>query len=71
MTADSVVTPDGSVLPPQSPGNSQPGNLFKYDPKTGTYQFNLKTTGYGPGRYTLRFRVGNDTTLYSVTFLVR
>ena len=70
VTAVAVIDPTGNILPPQSPGDSQPGNLFSFDPTTGTYQFNLKTTGYAPGEYTLKFTIGNDPTLYSVTFLV-
>jgi adhesin/invasin len=67
VTADSVTGP-GGVL--QSPGNSQPGNLFQFDPATKTYQFNLKTEGYKPGRYTFYFKVDNDPTLYSVNFVI-
>jgi hypothetical protein len=69
LTAVSVVGPSGSV-PLQSPGNSQPGNLFTFDPNTKTYQFNLKTTGYTRGTYTLYFRVGDDPTLHSVSFRI-
>jgi hypothetical protein len=69
VTAVSVIGPSGQVAL-QSPGNSQPGDLFKFDPTTGTYRFNLKTTGYAKGTYTLYFTVGNDPTLYSVTFNV-
>ena len=67
VTAVSVVGPDGPV---QSPGNSQPGNLFTFDPTTKTYQFNLKTTGYKPGKYTFCFEVGSDPTLYGVSFRI-
>ena len=55
MTATGVIGPNGNV-PLQSPGNSQPGNLFTFDPTTGTYQFNLMTTGYEPGKYTFTSR---------------
>jgi hypothetical protein len=70
VTAVAVIDPTGNTLSPQSPGNSQPGNLFTFDPTTGTYQFNLTTKGYAPGKYTLKFTIGSDPTLYSVTFLV-
>jgi hypothetical protein len=69
VTAVSVVGPLGTVSP-TSPGNSQPGDLFKFDPGTGRYQFNLKTTGYAPGKYTLLYTVGDDPTLHSVSFVV-
>jgi hypothetical protein len=71
VTADSVLGPGGSPVPLQSPGSSQPGNLFRYDPVIQSYQFNVKTTGYLAGQYTLCFSVGDDPTLYTVTFLVR
>ena len=37
----SVIGPDGNPVPQTAPGNSQPGNLFTFEPTTGTYQFNL------------------------------
>ena len=71
VTAVSVVDPNGNVLqPPPSPGNSQPGGLFTFDPTTKTYQFNLKTTGFASGKYTFNFTVGNDPTPYSVNFVI-
>jgi hypothetical protein len=68
--AVSIVGQDGNQAPLQSPGNADPDNLFKYDPQTGVYQFNLKTTGFSSGLYTLYFRVGEDPTLYSLSFTV-
>jgi hypothetical protein len=65
-----VLGQDGSVAPLTSPGNSNPAELFRYDPQTGIYQFNLKTTGYPPGKYTLYFQVSDDTNLYSLSFQV-
>ena len=71
VAAVSVVGPDGNPVLPTAPGNSQPGNLFTFDPTTGTYQFNLKTKGYKPGSYTLFFTVGDDPKPYSVSFVIR
>jgi hypothetical protein len=65
-----VVGPNGNQAPLQSPGNANPGGLFQYDPQTGVYQFNLKTRGYSAGLYTLYFQVGDDPTLYSLSFAV-
>jgi hypothetical protein len=65
-----VVGQGGNQAPLQSPGNANPNSLFRYDPQTGVYQFNLKTTGYSAGRYRLYFRVGDDPTFYSVSFMV-
>jgi hypothetical protein len=63
-----VVDQYGNQVTLQSPGNANPDNLFQYDPQTGTYRFNLKTTGYTSGEYTLYFAVGDDPTLYSLSF---
>jgi hypothetical protein len=60
----------GNQVALQSPGNANPGNLFRYDPLRDIYQFNLKTTGYTSGLYTLYFEVGGDLTLYSLSFRV-
>jgi hypothetical protein len=50
-------------------GASNPDFDFRFT--TDSYQFNLKTTGYGTGTYVLNFTVGGDPTLYSVMFQVR
>jgi hypothetical protein len=63
-----VADQDANPAPLQSPGNADPDDLFQYDPRTGIYQFNLKTTGYSPGLYTLYFQVGDDPTLHSLSF---
>ncbi len=65
-----VVGQDGNQAPLQSPGNANPDNLFQYDLQTDFYQFNLKTRGYSTGLYTLYFQVGDDPTLYSLSFAV-
>jgi hypothetical protein len=67
VTAVSVVGPGGVLM---SPGNSQPRNLFTFNPTTGTYLFNLKTTGYPSGTYTFNFTVGTDPTTHSVSFVI-
>jgi hypothetical protein len=68
IQALSVIDQSGNLAPLQSPGNADPDNLFQYDPQTGIYQFNLKTRSYSPGLYTLSFQVGDDPTLYSLSF---
>jgi hypothetical protein len=60
----------GNQVALQSPGNANPGNLFRYDPLRDIYQFNLKTTGYAPGLCTLYFEISGDSTLYSLSFVV-
>jgi phosphodiesterase/alkaline phosphatase D-like protein len=60
------------IMPPQSPGNSQPGGLFDFDNGNGgEYQFNLKTSGLDAGTYLFYYTVGNDPTLYSLQFSVK
>ncbi len=63
-----VVDQYGNQVTLQSPGNANPDNLFQYDPLTDAYQFNVKTTGYSSGLYTLYFEVGDAPTLYSLSF---
>jgi hypothetical protein len=65
-----VLDQNGNPVPLQSPGSANRDGLFRYDPTTGTYQFNLKTSGYSAGLYTLYFQVGGDPTLYSICFNV-
>ena len=65
-----VVDQYGNQVPLQSPGNANPDDLFQYNALTDTYQFNLKTTGYASGEYTLYFAIGDDPTLYSLSFTV-
>jgi len=52
-------------------GNANPDFDFRYEPGSGTYIFNLKTTGYGTGSYMLNFVAGSSPTVYSVGFQVR
>lgn len=64
---------DGTLYPVKSPGNSQPGNNFRYDPTlggSGGYSFNLKTTGLSSGVYTLHFTVGDSPTLHEVQLTI-
>ncbi|MCA1625403.1 MAG: DNA/RNA non-specific endonuclease [Acidobacteria bacterium] len=57
-------------LPVQSAGNSQPGNLFKYE--DGVYQFNLQTSrDMAAGTYQLVFRIAGDPIEHSVQFVIR
>jgi pectin methylesterase-like acyl-CoA thioesterase len=80
-SADTVVRAVGVSLvssdtygPVAAPGNSNPDNVFRFDPtlgETGGYIYNLKTTGYAPGTYRLYFTVGADTHVYTTQFQVR
>lgn len=54
----------------QSPGNSQPGNLFKFE--NGTYQFNLKSEkSWASGTYQLFFSISDDPIEHSVQFRIK
>ena len=35
----------GTLVPQAGTGGSQPGDLFSFDPMTGTYRFKLKANG--------------------------
>jgi hypothetical protein len=69
ITALYVLDQNGNQVPLMDSGNSNPGDLFRFD--GSMYIFNLKTTGYASGRYTLYFKVGNDPILHTVSFLIR
>jgi hypothetical protein len=53
----------------QSPGNSQPDNLFRFT--DGDYQFNVQTSGLAPGNYLLAFAVSGDPVRHTAPFSVR
>jgi len=56
---------------PDSPGNANPDNDFRFDPTLGSsggYIFNLSTGGLAPGTYSLQFTAGSDPVTHSVNF---
>lgn len=62
------------VIAVQSPGNSNPGGTFRYDPTlggTGEYHFSLKATGLARDSYLLYFTAGDDPLLHTIGFIVR
>ena len=58
----------GASLAPTSPG--QPTLAFQAS-QGGSYLFDLKTTGYAPGDYTLDFVAGADPRLHAAPFVIR
>ena len=65
------VEADGPAAP--VPDDS-PDGAFRYDSKlggSGGYVFDLETAGLAPGRYCLRFTIGDDPQSHSMTFEVR
>ena len=58
-------------IPAEDSGNSNPGNLFRYNRNQGSYIFNLKTKGLDPGSYLLHFSAGNDPRVHTAGFTIR
>ena len=72
VKATGLVGPGGVSYPVDDAGNSNPDGLFRYDPVTRRYKFNLKTSKSMPaGKYTFSYTVGNDPTVYTVTFEIK
>jgi photosystem II stability/assembly factor-like uncharacterized protein len=62
------------ITPVPFAGNSNPEDIFRFDPTLGTsggYIFNLKTTGFASGPYILYFTILGDPTQHSVLFTVK
>ena len=71
ITAVSVTnTNNGVTLVPTSPGATQPG-LFFSAPGTTSFTYQLKTTGYSAGDYTLDFVVFGDPLIHHAPFQLR
>jgi hypothetical protein len=69
--ATSVSAVSGSSGTPDSPGNANPDNDFRFDATLGSnggYIFNLSTGGLTPGTYSLQFSAGSDPITHSVNF---
>ena len=68
-----LTTPTGTVdetvntLPS---GSSNTGTLFRFDPTSGQYIYNLSTSGFASGTYLLRTTL-NDGTTHDVNFSIR
>ena len=57
-------------IPPEPSGGSNTGNLFRFDPTSSQYIYNLSTTGYTAGTYLLRVTL-NDQTTHDVQLSLR
>lgn len=69
-----VTNISGFAGDPESPGNANPDNDFRFDSTlgpSGGYIFNLKTTGLATGTYSLTFTVTGDPVSHSVNFGVK
>jgi hypothetical protein len=57
--------------PATAPGNSQPGNNFRYTTDNGgSYQYNLKTDGLAAGTHRFTFTVGGDPTTHTILVVI-
>jgi len=54
----------------EASGNSNIGNLFRYDVTSNQYIYNLSTKGYSSGTYTLRV-ISNDQTQHEVLVSIK
>lgn len=52
----------------QDAGNSNPGNLFRYDASLGGYIINLSTKGLGAGAYNFFWTAEGDPTQHELSF---
>jgi hypothetical protein len=52
-------------------GSANPDFDFRYDASLAGYIFNLSTTGYATGTYSLNFTAGSDPALHSALFAVK
>jgi hypothetical protein len=71
LHAVAVTMISGFVGLPESAGNANPDNDFRFDGSqgpTGGYIFNLKTSGLGSGTYSLQFTVSGDPVTHTVNF---
>jgi hypothetical protein len=72
--ATSVTSISGYSGPPESPGNANPDNDFRFDTTlgpSGGYIFNFSTSGLTTGTYSLQFTAIGDPTTHSVYFGVK
>jgi hypothetical protein len=71
VTARSVTnTVTHATFTPTAPGGTNPNFVFYVSPAIG-YEYDLKTTGYGSGSYTLDFVATSDPVLHGAPFLIR
>ena len=58
--------------PAESPGNSNPPNVFTFHDASQSYRYNLKTdAAWGAGTYYLVLRIAGDPVERSVSFVIR
>ena len=65
------VTGNGGSFAAEDSGNANPGGVFRYDPATNSYIFNLSTKSYTGGTFVLHFTVQGDAADHTVQFQLR
>jgi hypothetical protein len=60
---------DGTMVAP-APGNSQPGQNFRFIRSNPSYQYNIKTSGLAVGNHSLAYTAGRDPTTHTAIFTV-
>jgi hypothetical protein len=71
--SSSAITLTAVSTTPSEPlaSNSNPGNMFRFDPTTQQYVYNLSTKGYPAGSYVLNFTVSGDPITHSAAFILK
>ena len=60
---------DGTTVAP-APGNSQPGQNFRFISSSSSYQYNIKSSGMAVGKHSLAYTAGLDPTTHTASFTV-
>jgi hypothetical protein len=68
VTAVQLVDTQGRTFTPKAQGKENPDNAFRYS--SGSYSYNLDTTGLARGRCTLYVAIGKAPLLYPVTVVI-
>jgi DNA/RNA endonuclease G (NUC1) len=67
-----AVRVDPGALPVESPGSSNPENMFAFDSASQSYKYNLKSEKtWAPGTYRLVFNVAGDPAEHFVEFIIK
>jgi hypothetical protein len=61
----------GATYPATANGNSNPGNVFRYDSTINAYVYNLSVKSLAPGTYQLIYSVNGDPNTHSVAVTLK
>ena len=65
MTVHAVGVDETPVAP--APGNSQPGQNFRFISSSSSYQYNIKSSGMAVGKHSLAYTAGLDPTTHTAS----